>query len=162
MLCKVRPAPWNQIELLERIFSFGSKDEPVFLGRDFTQRADYSEDTAIRIDREVNRIVDGAYERAKSILTEHRDVLERLALELLEQESLDGERVYELVREMTGQDLTPVRRLPKPQDEPTSEAESEDAEVETSQEAGASKSTDDVGVAAAHRSPSADALPSTD
>ncbi len=151
---------WGMSELGP--LSFGSKDEPVFLGRDFTQRADYSEDTAIRIDREVNRIVDGAYERAKSILTEHRDVLERLALELLEQESLDGERVYELVREMTGQDLTPVRRLPKHQDEPTSEAQSEDVAVETSRETGASQSTDDVGVAAAHRSPSADALPSTD
>jgi cell division protease FtsH len=89
--------------------SFGGKDEPVFLGRDFAQRAAYSEDTAIRIDREVERIVQSAYQRARTILTDHRDVLERLSIELLEQEVLDGKFVYKLVEEVTGDDLTPVR-----------------------------------------------------
>ena len=97
---------WGMSELGP--LSFGSKDEPVFLGRDFAQRADYSEDTAIRIDREVNRIVDSAYERAKTILTEHREVLERLALELLDPETLDGATVYKLVQSMTGEDLGPA------------------------------------------------------
>ena len=55
--------------------SYGSKEEPVFLGRDFAQRADYSEDTALRIDQEVSRIVQHAYVQATAILTEHRDVL---------------------------------------------------------------------------------------
>jgi cell division protease FtsH len=87
--------------------SLGNKEEPVFLGRDFTQRADYSEDTAQRIDREVRRIVQEGYESAKSVLTEHRAVLERLARELLEHESLDGARVYALIEEMTGQKLAP-------------------------------------------------------
>jgi cell division protease FtsH len=88
--------------------SFGGKDEPVFLGRDFAQRAAYSEDTAIRIDREVERIVQSAYQQARTILTDHRDVLERLSLELLEQEVLDGKFVYKLVEEVTGDDLTPA------------------------------------------------------
>jgi cell division protease FtsH len=95
--------------------SFGKNDEPVFLGRDFTQRADYSEDTAIRIDREVERIVREATERARSLLTEHRTVLDRLARELLEVETIDGRRVYALIREMTGLDLGPAegeRRRP--------------------------------------------------
>ena len=73
---------WGMSELGP--LAYGSKDEPVFMGRDFTQRADYSEDTAIRIDQEVDRIVQAAYERAKSILIEHRPVLDKLAHELLE------------------------------------------------------------------------------
>jgi cell division protease FtsH len=98
---------WGMSELGP--LAFGAKDEPVFLGRDFNQRADYSEDTAIRIDREVERIVHGAYQRARSLLTENREVLGKLALELLEKESLDGKRVYELIEEITGRDLTPAR-----------------------------------------------------
>ena len=90
--------------------SYGSKEEPVFLGRDFAQRADYSEDTALRIDREVSRIVQHAYVQATAILTEHRDVLERLASELLERESLDGEDVYRIIREMTGHEPAKPRQ----------------------------------------------------
>ncbi|HYL06744.1 MAG TPA: hypothetical protein VE075_11930, partial [Thermoanaerobaculia bacterium] len=90
--------------------SYGSKEEPVFLGRDFAQRADYSEDTALRIDREVSRIVQHAYVQATAVLTEHRDVLERLAQELLERESLDGEEVYRPIREMTGREPAPPRQ----------------------------------------------------
>jgi cell division protease FtsH len=96
---------WGMSELGP--LSFGNKDEPVFLGRDFTQRADYSEDTAIRIDREVERIVNEATEQARNILTEHRAVLDRLAQELLELETIGGSHVYELIREMTGLDLGP-------------------------------------------------------
>ncbi len=61
---------WGMSELGP--LSFGAKEEPVFLGRDFAQRADYSEETAIRIDREVQRIVDAAYQRARDILTQQR------------------------------------------------------------------------------------------
>jgi cell division protease FtsH len=92
--------------------NFGGKEEPVFLGRDFAQRADYSEDTALRIDREVSRIVEHAYERATAILTEHRDVLERLAQDLLERESLDGEEVYDIIRALTGREPAPSRPAP--------------------------------------------------
>ncbi len=87
--------------------SFGGGDEPVFLGRDYAQRSDYSEDTAIRIDREVERIVTSSYERARQVLTEHGDLLEALAKELLDRESIDGARVYELIQEKTGEDLEP-------------------------------------------------------
>jgi cell division protease FtsH len=90
--------------------SFGKNDEPVFLGRDYAQKADYSEDTAIRIDREVERIVTEATERAREILTKHRDVLDRIALELLELETLDGREVYTMIHEMTGLDLGPPAR----------------------------------------------------
>jgi cell division protease FtsH len=98
---------WGMSELGPLAYS--GKDEPVFLGRDIAQRADYSEDTAIRIDREVEKIVQGGYERATEILTDHREVLEKLAVVLLDKESVDGATVYELIEEMTGQDLAPER-----------------------------------------------------
>ncbi len=91
---------WGMSELGP--LAYGSKDEPVFLGRDFAQKADYSEDTAVRIDREVQRIVRTGHETATRVLAAHRPILERLSLDLLERESIDGETVYRLVAEMTG------------------------------------------------------------
>jgi cell division protease FtsH len=92
--------------------AYGSKDEPVFLGREFAQRSDYSPETAVRIDREVARIVGVGYESATRILTDHRGVLERIANELLEHETLDGEEVHRILREMTGQEPAPTRQAP--------------------------------------------------
>jgi len=92
--------------------SFGGKDEPVFIGREFSQRADYSEDTALHIDREVSRIVRQAYEQATNVLTGNRAVLDRVAEDLLERESLDGEEVYRVIREMTGHEPAPTRPTP--------------------------------------------------
>jgi len=89
--------------------AYGGGDEPVFLGRDYGQRSDYSEDTAIRIDREVERIVTAGYEKARQVLTEHSDLLDSLAKDLLDQESIDGKRVYALIEEKTGEDLTPAQ-----------------------------------------------------
>jgi cell division protease FtsH len=101
---------WGMSELGP--LSFGSKEEPVFLGRDFAQRADYSEDTALRIDHAVSRIVQTGYERATAILGENRDVLDRIARDLLERETLDGEEVYSIVRQMTGHEPAPTREVP--------------------------------------------------
>jgi cell division protease FtsH len=101
---------WGMSELGP--LSFGSKEEPLFLGRDFNQRADYSDDTAIRIDREVAKIVQQGYESATTILTQYRAVLDRMSVELLEHESMDGDVVYELIRDMTGQDHAPTRPVP--------------------------------------------------
>jgi cell division protease FtsH len=92
--------------------AFGTKDEPVFLGRDISQRSDYSEDTALQIDREVARIVQQAYDHARKVLTENRPVLDRLSQELLDRESLDGEEVYETLRQMTGHGPAPTRPTP--------------------------------------------------
>ncbi len=87
--------------------SFGSKDEPVFLGRDYAQQSNYSEATAIEIDREVDRIVNEGLSKARQILTDHRDALERVSRVLLDKESLEGYEVYDLIQEVTGQDLMP-------------------------------------------------------
>jgi cell division protease FtsH len=98
---------WGMSELGP--LAYGAKDEPVFLGREFAQRSEYSQDTAVRIDREVNRIVQSAYERATRLLTEYRAVLDQIATDLLERESLDGEEVYRTLREMTGHGPAPTR-----------------------------------------------------
>jgi cell division protease FtsH len=101
---------WGMSELGP--LAYGSKDEPVFLGREFAQRADYSQDTAIRIDHEVTRIVQTGYESARGILTENRAVLDSIARALLERETLDGEEVYNTIREMTGHEPPPHREAP--------------------------------------------------
>jgi cell division protease FtsH len=97
---------WGMSELGP--LSFGGAEEPVFLGRDFAQRANFSEETAQKIDEEVHRIVQRGYVAAREILSSHRAVLDRLAVELLEKESLDGEEVYRIIEEMTGARLRPV------------------------------------------------------
>jgi len=70
--------------------AYGKKEEAIFLGREIAQHRDYSEDTAIRIDQEVHRIVTTAYNNARGILENNRDTLERIALALLDREVLDA------------------------------------------------------------------------
>ena len=70
---------------------FGSGQEEVFLGRDWTQTKNYSEETAGIIDEEVKKIIDKAYESALYILSQNRDKLEIVANILLEKEKIDGE-----------------------------------------------------------------------
>ncbi len=77
--------------------TFGRKEEQVFLGRDIARHQDYSEHTALQIDQEVKRIVSESYDRAKKILSENREVLERVAAALIEREVLDAEDVKMLI-----------------------------------------------------------------
>jgi len=70
--------------------TFGSGDEEVFLGKDFASKRDYSEEVASRVDREIKRFVDDAYEAAIKILEEHEAQLEAVAQALLKMETLNG------------------------------------------------------------------------
>ena len=79
--------------------TFGKKEEEIFLGRDFTQKVDYSEQTAIQIDAEVRRILLEAYERAKLFLRRNLEVLHKMAETLLERESIDGGEIDEILRQ---------------------------------------------------------------
>ena len=88
---------WGMSENLGPM-TFGKKEEQIFLGRDFTQTKDYSEQTAIEIDGEVRRILRDAYERAKRLLRSNLEILHRMATVLLEKEVLDGPEIDELVR----------------------------------------------------------------
>ncbi|MEP6902525.1 MAG: ATP-dependent zinc metalloprotease FtsH [Actinomycetota bacterium] len=77
--------------------AFGKKEEQIFLGREIAQHRDFSEDTAIKIDMEVKRIVSEQYTRATKILTENREAMERLTNALLEYESLDSAQLRRVV-----------------------------------------------------------------
>jgi cell division protease FtsH len=81
--------------------SFGRKEAENFLGRDFVQQQEYSENTAIRIDDEVGKIVKRNYERARKILSDHIQDLHRLAGSLLEFESLDGDQLDQILQGKT-------------------------------------------------------------
>ncbi len=87
---------WGMSEKMGPL-TFGRREEQIFLGRDIARHQDYSEDTALRIDQEVKRIVEQNYARARHILTEHRPPLQRVAEALLEREVLDAEDVRMLV-----------------------------------------------------------------
>jgi cell division protease FtsH len=71
--------------------TFGNKQEMVFLGREISEQRDYSERTALDIDREINKLIDDAYATAKKILTDNKAKLIELAQKLIEKETLEGE-----------------------------------------------------------------------
>ncbi|HXF82603.1 MAG TPA: ATP-dependent zinc metalloprotease FtsH [bacterium] len=104
--------------------SLGKRHGPVFLGRDLVETKNYSEEIAYEIDKEVRRIIDECYERARRVISEHRVTLERVAKALLERESLEGD---ELERVMAGQ---PLEEAPAaaPAPPPESRAETPRAE----------------------------------
>ncbi len=77
--------------------AYGKSEEHVFMGRDFGHSRDYSEEIAADIDREVKRIVDERYNLAKELLLGNRDMLEVIAKELLERETLDEEEFVEIM-----------------------------------------------------------------
>ena len=79
-------------------------DEEVFIGRDFGHTKGYGENVAGKIDSEVKRIVDECYDKAKSIIMEHRDVLDAAAALLLEKEKISREEFEALFHEENRQE----------------------------------------------------------
>ncbi len=77
--------------------TYGKKDEEIFLGREIATHRDYSEQTAQKIDAEVSKVVRDNYTRAKKLLSDHIDILEKLAQELLVKEVLNTEELDALV-----------------------------------------------------------------
>ncbi|MDR7543959.1 MAG: ATP-dependent zinc metalloprotease FtsH [Armatimonadota bacterium] len=118
--------------------SLGKRHGPVFLGRDLVESRNYSEEIAYEIDKEVRRIIDECYEKARAAILEHRDALERIARALLEYESLEAEELERLFRgeplarqdaaapvpaaEAAGPDARPRAGAPRPQLRPKPEA----------------------------------------
>jgi cell division protease FtsH len=78
--------------------AFGQKEEQIFLGREFAQHRDYSEDTARLIDSEIRSIVTEGYERAKGILHNNIATLHQLANALLDKEVLDGIQIDHIIK----------------------------------------------------------------
>jgi cell division protease FtsH len=101
---------WGMSELGP--LTFGKKEEQIFLGREIAQHRDYSEDTAIKIDQEVRKLVNNGYTTAKQILSDNRDTLESIARALIEREVLDANEIKLLVE---GKQLPP---MPPPASKP--------------------------------------------
>lgn len=91
---------WGMSEKLGPM-AYGKNQENVFMGRDFGHQRDYSEQVAFEIDEEIKSIVEERYALAKQLLTENRDMLERISKELLDKETIDDkefEQIMETVK----------------------------------------------------------------
>ncbi len=102
---------WGMSDTLGMV-EYGEHEDYVFLGRDITRSRDYSESTAQEIDREVRRLVDDAYNRAKIIILDNRAKLEVIAKALLEFETLDAAHINEIIE--TGELKNPPRKEKAP------------------------------------------------
>ena len=100
---------WGMSELGP--LSFGKREEQIFLGREIAQHRDYSEETAIRIDEQVKKLVQQGYDRARKIIEEHSEAMVRIAKALLEREVLDGAEVKQLI---AGETLAAIQTPPPP------------------------------------------------
>ena len=100
------------------LMAIGQADQEVFLGRELVRRREISEHTAQQVDQEIKRVLDEAEARARSIVTENQDLLERIAQGLLERETLDAIDIGLLD---VGDELPPL---------PTEDDEAEDDEAE--------------------------------
>jgi cell division protease FtsH len=80
--------------------SYAKGEEQVFLGREIAQHRDYSEATAQKIDEEINKLIKGSYERAKSVLKDNLDILHQLAELLLEKETVMGKELDQLIHSL--------------------------------------------------------------
>jgi cell division protease FtsH len=97
----------TQFGMSERVglMAVGDREQEIFLGREFGTRREVSERTAEMVDDEIKRLLDEAWARARTILDENRDLLDRLAAALLERETVDGEDI-QVLRE--GRTLPPL------------------------------------------------------
>jgi cell division protease FtsH len=100
----------TQFGMSEKIgmMAVGEREHEVFLGREFGTRREVSERTAEVVDDEVKRFIDEAYRKATHILTEHRELLERIALTLLDRETVDRDDLERIVRGETLPPRTPT------------------------------------------------------
>jgi cell division protease FtsH len=81
--------------------TFGKKNRSLFLGTEFGEEKNYSEETARAIDGEVETVIHESYQRVKTLLQENRPILDALSRELEEKEVLSGEEVEAIVKKAT-------------------------------------------------------------
>ena len=106
---------------------YGHDNSEVFLGRDYSQGRNYSENVAAEIDGEIRELIDTSYENAKQILLNHRDQLDKVAHYLMEHEKIDGD---DFIKLMNGESLDDNTVAPVSENSDTAPADCEDtAEV---------------------------------
>ena len=89
---------WGMGEHFKNV-AWGSDSGPVFLGEEIAKKKDHSEETARLIDQDIMKILDEAYERARKVLSTHREAVHKIAEELLREETIPGDRVRAILRE---------------------------------------------------------------
>ncbi|MFW6180827.1 MAG: ATP-dependent zinc metalloprotease FtsH, partial [Spirochaetota bacterium] len=88
---------WGMSEKLGPL-QYGQKEEPIFIGKEIARHKDYSESTSRLIDQEIRGIVDKSFTKARTLLTENKKVLDKLARALLDREVLDRGEIEDIVR----------------------------------------------------------------
>ncbi|WP_309075811.1 ATP-dependent zinc metalloprotease FtsH [Paenarthrobacter sp.] len=124
-----------------------------FLGRDAAQERNFSDQIAYVVDEEVRRLIDQAHDEAYAILTENRDVLDRLALELLERETLNQTEIAEIFHDIRKRDFREIwlSKESRPvQSIPPVESRAEKAEREAQEEAKKARLDEPLDVVAPH------------
>lgn len=96
-LARAMVCEWGMSEALGPR-TFGAHEEMMFMGREVSRVQDFSEATAVKIDQEVNALLDEAYRRATELIDAHAETVERLATILLEQETIDGRDAEDIIR----------------------------------------------------------------
>ena len=107
--------------------TYGKKEEQIFLGKEIGQTRDFSEETARKIDQAVRKIIDNAVETVTRLLEENRDILTRMAEELLEKETIVLEDIEALIEELRPGKYTFKKKKPpvtEEKKEPATESES--------------------------------------
>ncbi len=102
---------------------YGHDNSEVFLGRDYSQGRNYSENVAAEIDGEIRELIDTSYENAKQILLNHRDQLNKVAHYLMEHEKIDGD---DFIKLMNGEPLDDSTAAPVSENSDTAPADCED------------------------------------
>ncbi|MFH2219105.1 MAG: ATP-dependent zinc metalloprotease FtsH [Pseudomonadota bacterium] len=100
---------WGMSETLGPL-SYAKNEEHIFLGREIAQHRDYSDNTARKIDEEINRLVDKCYKQAKQVLKDNVDILHKLSELLLEKETVLGAELDKLILEMRPGMVLPSER----------------------------------------------------
>ena len=105
---------------------YGSDENEIFLGRDISQGRHYSDEVASDIDAEIRLFIDNAYERAESILTEHRQKLDAVAAVLMEKEKVTGEEFTALMSDIPAKEPEETPEAPEIPEAPETPAEAEE------------------------------------
>jgi cell division protease FtsH len=125
---------WGMSEELGPL-SYAKGEEHVFLGREIAQHRDYSEHTARKIDNEIHKLIENAYNRSKSVLKENLDILHKLAEQLLERETVLGKELDDLILALRPGIKLPSRKIDEPEDgEPASADASQESEAPSDQD----------------------------
>ena len=142
---------WGMSEALGPL-AYGKKEEQIFLGREISQHRDFSEETARKIDEEVQKIIRDANDTVIKLLTENMDILKRVAEELLEQETIVLEDIEDILDELRPGQYERTVNEPEPEEvkvekaapKKTVKAPVEEASDEDAQEAAEEEKTDVV------------------